>query len=74
MGMKLSISMPDDDVAFVDQYAKDQGYPSRSAVLVTAVRILRSQKLGDSYAEAWQQWEESGDDDLWDRAAADGIA
>jgi len=72
--MKISVSLPHDDVEFLDEYAKSQGYASRSAVVHTAVRILRSSKLGDSYAEAWQQWAESGDADSWDRAAGDGLA
>ncbi len=73
MSMKLSISMPEADVAFLDEYAKDQGYASRSAVLLTAVRILRAQKLGDAYADAWREWEESGDAEVWDRALVDGL-
>lgn len=72
--MKISVSLPNDDVEFLDEYARRQGYASRSAVVHAAVRILRSSKLGDSYAEAWQQWEESGDADSWDRAASDGLA
>jgi Arc/MetJ-type ribon-helix-helix transcriptional regulator len=72
--MKISISLPDDDVQFLDEYAENQGYISRSAVVLTAVRILRSSKLGDAYVEAWAQWEESGDDDAWDRTARDGLA
>ena len=72
--MKISVSLPDEDVAFLDSYARSQGFQSRSAVVHTAVRMLRSSKLGDAYADAWREWEESDDAELWDRTASDGLA
>lgn len=71
--MKISVSLPNDDVDFLDEYARTQGFASRSAVVHAAVRLLESSKLGDAYADAWQQWEESGDADTWDRATSDGV-
>jgi Arc/MetJ-type ribon-helix-helix transcriptional regulator len=55
-------------------YAQSQGFKSRSAVVHTAVRMLRSSKLGDAYADAWREWEDSGDVELWDQTTADGLA
>lgn len=72
--MKISVSLPDEDVEFLDNYAESQGYRSRSAVVHTAVRMLRSSKLGDAYADAWREWEESGEAEVWDRATSDGLA
>ncbi len=72
--MKISVSLPDEDVEFLDEYARVQGFESRSAVVRTAVRILRSSKLGDAYAGAWQEWEDSGEAEIWDNAAGDGLA
>lgn len=72
--MKISVSLPSEDIQFLDEYAKAQGYASRSAVVHTAVRILRSSKLGDAYADAWQEWEDSGSSEAWDPAASDGLA
>jgi Arc/MetJ-type ribon-helix-helix transcriptional regulator len=71
--MKLSVSLPDDDVAFLDEVAARSGYPSRSAVLQRAVRLLRGLELGDDYAAAWQEWDLSGVAGDWDAAAADGL-
>ncbi len=71
--MKLSVSLPDDDVEFLDEYALARGYSSRSAVVHTAVRMLRSSQLGHAYADAWSEWYESGDADLWDGTAGDGL-
>jgi Arc/MetJ-type ribon-helix-helix transcriptional regulator len=71
--MKLSVSLPDEDIEFLDEYARSKGYRSRSAVLRRAVRLLRSTELGDAYAEAWTEWAESGEAELWESAAADGL-
>ncbi len=71
--MKISISLPDDDVVFVDRYAKDHGYASRSAVVHRAVRLLRASLLGDAYADAWQEWADLGEADVWDTATDDGL-
>jgi Arc/MetJ-type ribon-helix-helix transcriptional regulator len=71
--MKLSVSLPDEDVEFLDQYARTQGYDSRSAVVHKAVRLLRASELGGDYAEAWEEWSESGDAEAWDVAVGDGL-
>ncbi|MEX1004225.1 MAG: ribbon-helix-helix domain-containing protein [Acidimicrobiia bacterium] len=72
--MKLSVSLPKEDVEFLDQFARTQGYDSRSAVVHKAVRLLRSTELGDAYADAWSEWHESGEADVWDAAFGDGLA
>ncbi|HLE72001.1 MAG TPA: ribbon-helix-helix domain-containing protein [Vicinamibacteria bacterium] len=71
--MKISVSLPDEDVEFLDEYARSLGVRSRSAVIQRAVRLLRAAELGPAYAEAWEEWDASGDADLWDSAVADGI-
>ena len=71
--MKISVSLPDEDVEFLDSYAEAQGYESRSAVVHTAVRMLRSSKLGDAYADAWREWEESDAGELWEKTTSDGL-
>ena len=72
--MKLSVSLPSEDVEFLDEYARTQGYRSRSAVVHAAVRMLRSAGLGESYAEAWQEWSDSGECNAWAAVAGDGMA
>ncbi len=73
-GMKISISLPSEDVEFLDECAATQGYESRSAVVHSAVRMLRSSKLGAAYADAWGEWENSGQAEIWDRTVADGLS
>ena len=72
--MKVSVSLPDDDVECLDAYAEREGIASRSAVLHKAVRLLRAAELGAAYEDAWDDWEASGDSTRWDATAADGQA
>jgi Arc/MetJ-type ribon-helix-helix transcriptional regulator len=46
--MKVSVSLPEGDVEFLDAYARSHGYDSRSAVLHKAVGLLRSADLADA--------------------------
>ncbi|MGF1597020.1 MAG: ribbon-helix-helix domain-containing protein [Acidimicrobiales bacterium] len=71
--MKVSVSLPDEDVAYLDAYVRSQGLESRSAALQKAVRLLRASELGAAYEDAWAEWADSDDGDLWDAAAADGL-
>ncbi|HZJ47522.1 MAG TPA: ribbon-helix-helix domain-containing protein [Acidimicrobiia bacterium] len=70
--MKLSVSLAEDDVVFLDQYAQSAGISSRSAALRQAVRLLRFSELDSDYADAWQEWDEQSDD--WDATVSDGLA
>ncbi len=72
--MKLSVSLPEEDVAILDEFARAAGLPSRSAALHHAVRMLRLPDLEQDYEAAWQEWEASGDQEAWTATAADGIA
>ncbi len=71
--MKLSVSLPDEDVEFLDAYAAAEGFGSRSAALHSAVRLLRATQLGPAYEEAFADWEQSGSAVEWEITAADGL-
>lgn len=71
--MKVSVSLPEEDVAFLDAYAERQGHSSRSGALHQAVAALRSQHLAGAYEEAWREWDASADSDAWDAVTADGL-
>ncbi len=71
--MKVSVSLPEEDVEFLDSYARSQSFPSRSAVLHKAVRLLRGAELGPAYEEAFMEWEESGNASSWELTAGDGL-
>ncbi|MBS9536062.1 ribbon-helix-helix protein, CopG family [Mycobacterium sp. M1] len=72
--MKLSISLSDEDVAALDEYAERAGLQSRSAAVRHAIHALRHPGLEDDYDRAWSDWSSGGDAEIWDQAASDGIA
>lgn len=74
LSMKVSVSIPENDVAFLDDYARSHGITSRSAALHRAIRLLRASELSQHYAAAFTEWEDSGEDSVWDAAMADGLA
>jgi Arc/MetJ-type ribon-helix-helix transcriptional regulator len=71
--MKVSVSLPDEDVEFLDAYAKDQGLASRSAVLHKAVRLLRGVELAPAYEDAFAAWDDSDEGSDWDNTAGDNL-
>ncbi len=71
--MKVSVSLPGDDVEFLDAYVRERGLDSRSAALHQAVRLLRTGELGSDYEGAWAEWGAAPDRELWDTTAGDGL-
>lgn len=71
--MKLSVSIPDHDVAFLDEFAERAGMESRSAVLQRAIALLKSADLASEYDIAFTEWSESVDSRLWNSTLADGL-
>jgi Arc/MetJ-type ribon-helix-helix transcriptional regulator len=72
--VKISVSLPAEDVELLDEHARRAGLPSRSAALRHAVLLLRQVELEVDYASAWDEWVSSGDQDSWENATADGQA
>jgi Arc/MetJ-type ribon-helix-helix transcriptional regulator len=70
--MKLSLSLPEDDVAFLDSYATARGISSRSAAMHKAVRLLRASELGPDYEQAWSEWSQGGGE-AWEVTVSDGL-
>lgn len=71
--MKVSVSLPDEDVDFLDAYAQAEGFASRSAVVQKAVRLLRASELGPAYEDAWEEWSKGGEEEPWEAASSDGL-
>ncbi len=72
MGMKISVSLPAEEVEFLDEYAAVHGIRSRSAALSRAIRSLRALDLSADYADAWKEWAEESEQ-IWTVTAPDGI-
>jgi Arc/MetJ-type ribon-helix-helix transcriptional regulator len=71
--MKVSLSLPEGDVAYVDSLAKG-GQTSRSAVVHQAIQSLRQRDLAAEYAAAFTEWVEDGHAAAWEPTVADGLA
>lgn len=71
--MKLSVSLPTRDVEALDEYARSSGVGSRSAALQHAIRLLRVPNLEENYADAWNEWDFSGEQAAWDGTVAAGL-
>jgi len=71
--MKVSVSLPEEDVEFLDAYVESQGFASRSAVVHKAVRLLRASELGQAYEEAFGEWSRDAAT-LWESTVADGLS
>ncbi|MEI8336820.1 MAG: ribbon-helix-helix domain-containing protein [Actinomycetes bacterium] len=70
--MKISMSLPDEDVTFLDAYVEAKGLASRSAALHKAVRLLRASGLGPAYEAAWLEWSDENEA-VWDTTSKDGL-
>jgi Arc/MetJ-type ribon-helix-helix transcriptional regulator len=70
----MSVSLPAEDVAYIDEYAQRVGAQSRSSVLHEAVALLRMSELETAYTAAFQEWNDADDRELWDNAVSDGLA
>lgn len=71
--MKISVSLGDEELRFLDHYARANQMPSRSATVRRAVRLLRASHLEDDYAEAFEEWIDSGEAEVWETVAGDGL-
>jgi Arc/MetJ-type ribon-helix-helix transcriptional regulator len=71
--VKLSISVSEEDVAALDELARQSGLRSRSAAVRHAIGLLRHADLEQAYAAAWQEWDSSGDREAWEGAVGDGL-
>jgi Arc/MetJ-type ribon-helix-helix transcriptional regulator len=70
--VKLSVSIADEDVDFIDRYADQHGVATRSGVVQRALSLLRSVELREEYAAAWDEW--AGEEaDVWETVVADGL-
>ncbi|HVV30526.1 MAG TPA: antitoxin [Mycobacteriales bacterium] len=67
------MSLSEDDLAVLDEYAHAAGLRSRSAAMQHAIRLLRYADLEEDYAAAWNEWESSGEEAAWADAADDGL-
>lgn len=68
--VKVSLSLSEEDLVFLDTETRNGHYASRSAATQEAVRLLRESRLADAYAAAYAD----GYDQDWDTAVGDGLS
>jgi Arc/MetJ-type ribon-helix-helix transcriptional regulator len=66
--MKISVSLPEEDIQFLDHQFPNS---SRSAALHAAIDALRHEGLRKEYEEAFAEWTDSPDAELWETATSD---
>lgn len=69
MTTKLSVSLSESDVAYIDELARARS-GNRSAAIHDLVRIARERAAVSDYAMANDEWIASGDARRWDAADA----
>jgi len=47
---------------------------NRSAAIHKLLRVQRELDAEDAYAQAFDEWESSGEDAVWDRTVRDGLS
>lgn len=68
---KLSISLTEDLVKFIDVYRTDKGLKARSEVIDRALRFLKQHALEVAYEEAYDEMAQEAA--LWDATVGDGL-
>ena len=66
---KLSISIPDSALQFVERYRKTHSIKTRSEVIQEALALLRERELDTAYRDANVEFDAD-----WDRVSSDGLA
>lgn len=65
---KISISLPQELVTFIEHYKESTGCQSRSQVISKALLLLQSQELEQAYREASYEVDEA-----WETTVEDGL-
>ncbi|MGA1836485.1 ribbon-helix-helix domain-containing protein [Herbiconiux sp. 11R-BC] len=72
MTTKLSVSLSESDVEYIDELARARA-GNRSAAIHDLVRIARERAAVSDYAVANDEWLGSGESRAWEAADADGL-
>jgi len=72
--MKLSVSLPVEDVEFIDDYSQTAAVGSRSAAIRVAVQRLRESLLADEYAQMYSDPAYLAEAAAWDATLTDGLS
>ncbi|MGQ0624518.1 MAG: CopG family ribbon-helix-helix protein [Sporichthyaceae bacterium] len=71
--MKISVSISAAELATLDAFSAQAGLASRSAAVQHAIRLLDRERLEEEYTVAFAEWDASGEGEVWDVTAGDGL-
>lgn len=71
--VKVSTTLAERDLVFIENYANRHGLPSRAAGFHAAISALREKELEAQYEEAYHEWYISGEAEVWECVSGDGI-
>lgn len=74
MKTMMSARVDEQLASFLETYQKSQGLKSRSEALEAAIRALRDKALEREYALAMDEWDASGEAEVWDVVVGDGLS
>lgn len=70
---KISISLDVPLLEFLAQYQEGHGLRTRSEVIAEALTLLRDRDLERQYVAALEEWQASGEAELWDAVSGDAL-
>lgn len=70
---KISISLDPPLLEFLTQYQEGHSLRTRSEVIAEALTLLRDRDLERQYVAALEEWQTSGDAELWDAVSGDAL-
>jgi len=68
MTVKVSVSLPEDDIAFLERVSSN-----RSAAIHTVIALARRAELADAYQDAYSDTADDADRALWGTTVGDGL-
>ncbi|MCS5718470.1 ribbon-helix-helix domain-containing protein [Herbiconiux sp. CPCC 205763] len=72
MTTKLSVSLSESDVEYIDELARSRS-GNRSAAIHDLVRFARERAAVSDYATANDEWIDSGESRAWEAVETDGL-
>lgn len=73
MGVKISVSIPEDELALLDELIAREELPNRSAGVRRAIEEFRRARLAAEYKECFSQPSFEDEAKLWEDTLADGL-
>jgi Arc/MetJ-type ribon-helix-helix transcriptional regulator len=71
--MKLSVSVPEEQIERLDRIVEARGLASRSAAIQEGIELLIHDSLVAEYKSAFREWTDAGEGTTWESTVNDGL-